>query len=59
VPNLGEISLLGKNSFLSKTKVHLAPWQPKTGLTIKNCVFSGENLAVKGLKPTFTNINCA
>ena len=29
VSNIGEIYLFGKSSFLSKTMVHLASWQPK------------------------------
>jgi len=42
VPNLGEIylSVKKKNCFFSKTKTHLASWQPKgTDLTVKNGIF--------------------
>ena len=39
VPYSGKSIFLVKNSFLSKTKAHLASYRPKNELTIKNGIF--------------------
>ena len=45
VPNLRETYLFDEKSFFSKTKAHLAPWQPnKTGIVLERIL-----LIVKGL----------
>ena len=48
-----------KNSFFSKRKAHLASWQPKTDLTVKNGIFFGVSSVMKVLKDTKCKPTCS